>query len=369
MITRDAVLVSRETLTDTQVRTVDLDVDEMISAIEVEIECTNGATNNQGNWPQDITALLEVIDGSDVITSLTGRQAAGLYAYKTGRLPLMDFSEDAAAVQRGSMPILFGRKLWDTSYALDPTRFKNPQLRITMNKAAITAAGATGYAAGNNITCTVVAKVAKAGISPVGFMQARQLHTFTSAAAGEQVVDLPTDYVWHLLMARIYELGTAMQTSITDLRLQMNARAYEPINRRLRELDRLAREMFGQWTLPYVFHAQNADTALVPFHQELGLSLMNQTAGASSIHGLTAFAGSQATLVFQTDAGADIAADEAARAMMVGHAPFGCLPIVLGDLHDPNTWFDPRGYKKAEIVYTQGNAGAAVETVLEQIRA
>jgi len=369
MITRDEILLNRETLTDTQVRTVDIGSGDMISAIVVEIECTNGATNNQGNWPHDITTRIEVVDGSDVITSLSGLQAAGLYTYKTGKLPLLDLNEDAAAVQRGSMPILFGRHLWDPSYALNPNKYKNLQLRITMNKAIITAAGVTGYAAGNNITATAIVKRAKDGINPVGCMQARELHSFTSVAAGDQSVTLPTDNVWHLLMARIYELGTTMQASITDLRLSLGSRDVDVIARRVRELDRQAREQYGQWTIPYVFHYQNADTARCPFHQELAMSAFNQGAGTSSIHGMAAFAGSQATVVLQTDAGADVAADEAARAMLTGHAPFGCLPLPFGRLEDPGSWLDPRAYKKADLVYTQGNAGAVVQTVLEEVRA
>jgi len=49
MKTRDALLDYQKTVKDTEQYTKDLNLTEPISAIALEIECTNGATSNKGN--------------------------------------------------------------------------------------------------------------------------------------------------------------------------------------------------------------------------------------------------------------------------------------------------------------------------------
>jgi hypothetical protein len=50
-----------------------------------------------------------------------------------------------------------------------------------------------------------------------------------------------------------------------------------------------------------------------------------------------------------------------------GHAPHATLPIPFGLMDQPDTWFNPVGRGKVELVLTQ-KVAATCQLVLEQLR-
>ncbi|GAI25981.1 unnamed protein product, partial [marine sediment metagenome] len=53
---------------------------------------------------------------------------------------------------------------------------------------------------------------------------------------------------------------------------------------------------------------------------------------------------------------------------MEGHALHATLPIPLGDLDKPETWFDPAPYRKIELIATEGADAAEQAIIVEQVR-
>lgn len=194
MKTRDAVLLYQEAQADTATKILDIDLADPISAFYIEVECTNGATSNKGNFISDIVTKIEVVDGSEVLHSLNMFQEEAICFYKTGKVPVLFPSEWGGGIQRHGVHLLFGHYLWDPTLCFVPTSYKNPQLKVTFNKAAIRAAGATGFADATNIKLTVVAKVIEEGASPMGFLMQKQIESFTSSTSGDKRIELPTDY-------------------------------------------------------------------------------------------------------------------------------------------------------------------------------
>ena len=93
---RDSVLIYQETQSaDKSSKTIDLDLVDPVSALSFEFEAQNGTTSNVRNpFPFAITKL-EVVDGSDVLSSLSFPQAQALQFYKTGKQPELREDEDA----------------------------------------------------------------------------------------------------------------------------------------------------------------------------------------------------------------------------------------------------------------------------------
>ncbi len=83
---------------------------------------------------------IELVDGSDQLLSLSLKEAQALEFRRKGKMPYVRPGESASGAQEESTLILFGRNLWDKEYYMDLTKFRNPQLKITTNIAAVAAA-------------------------------------------------------------------------------------------------------------------------------------------------------------------------------------------------------------------------------------
>ena len=368
MRTRDAVLDYQATQKDTATYTKDLDLTDPVSALAIEVECTNGSTSNEDNFISDIVTKIEVVDGSDVQVSLTLTQLEALHFYKTGKNPTLFPSEWASGIQRHQALLLFGRYLWDPLYGMDFTRYKNPQLKITFNKAAIRAASGTGFATGDNIKLTVVAKIMEElGAKPVKFLMQKEIDSFTLGASGEKRVELPTDYPYRLALLRAWLQGSDIDECVTQLKLTCDTDKFIALNRYVKQLDAEALAQFG-FVGPFkhdIYRAHGATVRLL-CNKEPAVSI-TEKAGVADIPCVNWEWSSQLYLSLFTHAGAN---DSTARQLTMkefGHALHATVPIIFGRMNEPDTWFNATKYKKVEAVLTQGAAGA-FSLVLEQER-
>ena len=368
MKTRDAVLDYQKTIKDTETYQKDLDLVEPISAIELEVQCTNGATSNLNNFLSDIVTKIEVVDGSEVLYSLNMSQLEALQFYKTGKMPTIFPSEWAGGQQRHNALLMFGRHLWDRDYAFNSKNFKNPQLKVTMNKAAIRAASATGFATGDNILLTTVAKVFEDVPAPGAFLMAKQIENFTSAASGEKRIELPTDYIYRMLLTRFWIQLSDINEIITDLKLTCDTDKFIPINRKVQQLDAAAFAMFGAGRVKHDIRANdNTQTRLI-FNKEPDCRLFQTTQNLFDIIGIAYQWSSEIKIWLGTHAGV---ADTTVRELTMveeGHAPHATLPIPFGRVMNPEDWFDPTAYKKLELVLTQAVVSGVCEIAAEQVR-
>ena len=99
MKTRDIYLARVETLPDSGLKYIKLDVSHPISQLVIEIEATTGSTSCTDHEIHDDITSIEVIDGSDVLFSLNGKQALGIAALTHGKLPPQVLTEVGGATQ------------------------------------------------------------------------------------------------------------------------------------------------------------------------------------------------------------------------------------------------------------------------------
>jgi hypothetical protein len=197
MLVRRSYLENRLTLANSGTRTMDLNYTDPISHIMLTFRATNGATSNKENPVIHNITKIEVVDGGDVITSIRGEVLRGLVAHLQGHTPLGNDSEAANEGQMSSVKVPFGRYDLDTDYAFNPTAFRNPQLKVTWDLAHIRAIGATAYVTGT-LDITAVAVLMEDVSPPTGVLTAKEIYDFTSAASGDERVDMPTDYPWQV---------------------------------------------------------------------------------------------------------------------------------------------------------------------------
>jgi len=368
MRTRDAVLLYQETEKDTATKTLDLNLKEPISALNFEVQCTNGATSNKGNYISDIVTKVEIVDGSLVLGSLNMAQLEALHLITAGQMPALFPSEWGGGGQRHNANLFFGRYLWDRDFNFDATKYKNPQLKVTFNKAAIRAAGDTGFASGDNIKLTVVAKVFDDVPAASQFLMSKQIDSFTSVGSGDKKIELPTDFKYRMLLLRMWLQGYDINEIISKVKLTCDTDKFIPIERYTQQLDAEA--------LPYTYgrlkHDMffgSGDSIRLLFNKEPFCHVYAQTPGTPRMFNLTAQWSSELSEVevYAHDGTLDTE-DRKVTAIEEGHALHATLPIPFGRLSEPEDWFDPTPYERLDLILSQGTASATVEIVGQQVK-
>jgi len=367
MKTRDAVLLYQETQTDTATRILDIDLADPISAFWIEVHCTNGASYNLDNFISDIVTKIEVVDGSEVLASLNMFQLEALHFYKTGKVPVLFPSEWGGGQQRHGAMLLFGHYLWDPTLCLVPTQYKNPQLKITFNKAVNTTAGTTGFASGNNIILTVVAKVIEEGASPMGFLMQKQIESFTSATSGDKRIELPTDYPYSMLLCRFYVSGSDIDEVISHLKLTCDTDKFIPVDRKVKQLDEQAFATFGPVDYKHDFHRGGSFTAVVLVNKEPWITGFVKTPATPRVIVPWAQWSSNYNGELYDMAGSLDGTARQITGHVHGHALHATLPVIFGIYGNPGDYFPAPNYGKIELVLSQ-EVAAVCEIILEQRR-
>ncbi len=365
---RQNVQLYQEVQKDTATKILDLDLPDPISALELEVECTNGATSNKGNFISDIVTKIEVVDGSEVLYSVSMAQLEALQFYKTGRMPVMFPSEWGGGLQRHNALVLFGRYLNDPEYVFQPARYRNPQLKVTFNKAAIRAAGVAGFADADNIKLSVCDHIIQEGATPRGFLSARQVMSYTTLSSGDKRIDLLTDFPTRLMLVRAWLQVSDIDELFTDLKLTFDSDKYILLNRKVKQLDAQALAQFGFGRVKHDIFTQHQAAFRLLFNKEPSFYGWSWEDATPEILGVRYTWSSEGKLDISDNAGTAITSDMKITGVEEGHALHATLPIVMGELMKPETWMDMSSYKKAELVLSQAVGGAVGEIVQEQVR-
>lgn len=369
MRTRDAVIEYQKTLDDAGTLTKDLDLVDPISALYLEFDATNGTTSNKGNWISDVITKVEIVDGSDVLYSVNLSELEALYFYKTKQTPVLFPCEWASGGQRHGCYLLFGRYLWDRDFCINFAKFKNPQIKITSNLAAITAVSATTAFATGTLKGTIVAKVMEeSGVAPSKYLMAKEIDSFTSAASGDKRIDLPVDYVYRMLMIRAYQQNYDINETLSDVKITADTDRYIMLNRKVRQLDAEALAQFGMVAFKHDVFRSNAEHTRLLINKEPIIAPYLTEADVQNFINLNAIWSNDMYAYNYDKAGSADATDRKHTMLEMGHALHATLPIPMGLMDQPDTWFNPATYKKLEAVLTQATASSTVQIVAEQVR-
>ena len=362
---RDVYLEQGKTLADSGTHTIDISPVDPISQLMVNIWATNGATSNKDAPIARIITKIEVIDGADTIFSMDGRLAHALYYYMSGNRPQHAIREEGTESQSCNIPLMFGRWLWDPQFALDPTRFRNLQLKVSWNLAAVRAVGATGFLTGS-AQLSVIAKVME-GLEapPAGFMMSKNHYSWTTGASGDERIALPSDYPYVLMMLRAWESGVSMTDSITNFKLNIDFDKYIPLDIELGDLINRVEDMYGTMYLPILFQGDSSE------NHELWVG------DASSIQAMAVEADRYVSLLsftagrYQLGIYNNLGVAQTAQTVNVdiwGLCPWNCVVVPMGVISDPATYLMAPEHGDIKAVITQGNAGAEADVVLTQLR-
>lgn len=202
MNTRNTTLLSGNDVGASGTKILDLNFPDVISRITVKFSATNPATITIQEVAAANIPKIEIVDGSNVIFSLTGMQTHALDFFDTGRQYICGGSYVVAWGLVAYLTINFGRFLFDPLLGFDPKKFINPQLKITYDEDA-----AVADAVVNELTVYADVFDEKA-VSPTGFLMNKEVFSYTPVAGATEEIDLPDDYPYRklILQARVPDL-------------------------------------------------------------------------------------------------------------------------------------------------------------------
>jgi|SRR5208337_949056 len=353
---RDVVLISDEVATTPTTRMIPLSTTDFISQIDIEYKATTAGTAPSAH-PAANVSKIQVVDGSDVLWSLSGMECQGLEFYDVGK-PSYNFVTDSApAMTISTFRLNFGRYLWDPSLGLDCSKYQNPQLLITHNyRTADTAATAAV------MSVTERAFDAKKPTF-MGFLTAKEIFNYTCGASGSmQQVTIPRDRVLRKLMLQGVGAGYAPYQIYDQLKLSENNDAAIPLNSYTTKIEKWVHTKYGRFEEYLAAQLVSGGRAYyVMPTMDLRVAGLGVTAAEVITDAATTVL--NPTTILSAQGGL-------ANLGVSGYDPHGCLPLEFGDPQNIDDWYDVTGLGSLNLNIIAGSAGVSgsVNVVTEQLR-
>lgn len=354
---RQSVLVDGKALAANNAEIYNLRGLDCISAIDIVLKILN-QSSTPTEHPADAITKIQLVDGSEVLTELTGKQAIALDYYHNRRPSQQGLNYISANYSWAAVRLNFGRWMFDSELAFDPGRYKNPQLIVTTD---INAGGGG----------TPVAQVLEIAAhmfdgkkpTPRGFLRAIEAFRYSVVASGQETIDLPTDLMIKMLMVQGDYKDTSLIQQINKLKLTEENDKKIPFDNSVSDIMKMLASDLPPWIEKLRFNGTTGavEYFITPFYEAVcvlvGIMATPNYGSAT-----------------QTDGGTmDIDMNSAAEGdgLVQGWAPHGCVGLDFGDPWDPSDWYDVTSIKSLKLKLTAGSSASSSGTnkvILQQYK-
>ncbi len=357
---RLATILSRKAIAADVTEIIDLNLADPVSRFEICYECTSTGSGNLEHHAAKCVTKIELIDGSDVLFSLSGQEAQAVDFFHNRKEPANQNKYLGGFEAEMVFNMNFGRHLWDPVMAFDPKRFINPQLKITIDVSA----GGFGSVGG---FLTVMAHIFDARVvEPTGFLMHKEIKNYGLGSASHEYTDLPTDYPYRKMFIAAQTEGVHMAGLLNTIKLSEDNDRKIPFDVTVTEL---LRSIVGRGPLyreSIIFAAGASSTYFycTPCHN---IKAVASSWEVSSIPAVIT--------VFSPDGGKGrLRATDTMTNVCVtveGYAPHGAMEIPFGLQDDPADWYDVAkfGSLMLDILsITDRTTADLVQIFLQQLR-
>jgi len=356
MNSRVATILAQSDLGASGTKIIDINIKDVISRITINFYSLNAALGVAAHAAANIEKI-EIVDGSDVLISLTGFQAQALNFYDRGKTPYTSMRNYDATSQRAIFGIDFGRYLYDPKLAFDPKKFTNPQIRITWDE--------TNAQADTIVSnCTVMADIFDELVpDPVGFISTKEIYSYTVATTGYEYVDLPTDYIIMQLFAKGFKADYGFTSIFDGFKLSEDNDKRIPFDLSADEVERKAMEEYG-WVKEHIkieatavqvnFYGMPCDSAYASTSCEGGLENAQAWSHGGGRYGFIGAAGTYR-----------------GRVTMIGLGPHGTFPLLPKPGKEIEDWYDVTKLGSLKLRIDDSAPAAATytgELIIKQFR-
>lgn len=355
---RYATVLAEKALNTKGTETIDLNIQDPISRLEIGWHPTLGDDAMSAALAVGIEKI-ELVDGSDVLHSLNGRENQALCIYDR-RVPTMNHGELVAGADLyATFGIDFGRYLWDPELVFDPKRFRNPQLKITHDSTLLSANTST------HLIEVFAQCFDEKAISPIGFLMSKEHKAYTLGdAAAYEYTDLPTDFPIRQMIVRAYLTQVGPKNIMDTVKLSEDNDKRIPIDC---GLEAYIRRMKGQW--------QAVEEAFIDYASPGGLSFkyITPTDHVTAAGGFGIGAAGP-TYLDAFIMGGYVQWRNVNGAMTLGQAagylPHHCIQFPFGKQNDMDDWYDVTkvGSLRLRLLSKAAGSGGTVGIILQQLR-
>ena len=344
---RLAKILDAKTYTADEVAVININLSEPISAIFIEAKPLNNG-NTPTAHPVVAIPKVEIVDGSNVLHSLSGAEIQARSFYTLGKFAenVLDYINDEYCTVPLVIP--FGRFIGDPLFALDPARYKQPQLRITVDIGA-------GASACDALILDIDAWVFdEKSINPQGFLCAKEYYKYSLVSSAIEDIDLPRDrkirgiYINSLYTGKYpYEQFNSVKISEdNDRRIPYDVKTSHYIKflaaKHGKLYEHLAHLVDTNGIAAYVAAAYEAFA--VGNARDATAAYFAQTGG----NGGTVTLKGNAAVIF--------------HGIVSGLCPHGSVLYPFGDLNEPDDWYDTTKLGSLKLKITAGSSVGASST-------
>jgi len=353
---RIAQILSEKTLGTAGTEVIDIDVQDPISQLLFEYKSTRVSNTNAGHVAGNLTKI-ELVDGADVLFSLSGKQMQALDYYDQVKVPYSFRTNAIGVMELLTLNYNFGRKLWDPLLALDTKRFRNPQLKITHNP-AVNDGSATAH------TLKVLGMIFdEKQVSPTGFLMSKEIKSYTAGADGSyEYTDLPLDHPLRKLLIYAYDDAYFPWQVANEIRLSENNDRRVPIDEKISTLMKWVNSHYPKFVeeLYAVLTTVISDHYVTPGFDTEVFGGADGVAGAVGVEAGT----------LHSPCGLYGAGSYNYRLQVSGFNPHSVVPVLFGDQADPEDWYDVTtlGNLKARIKAGGAGTAGAIALFAQQFR-
>lgn len=350
-------ILAAEAASTAGTKVIDLNLTELVSRLTVQFKgtCSTGVPTAH---PAKMVSKVELVDGSDVLFSLSGQEIQALNFYEQREMSpaALMYVNDVQSIV--TLNLNFGRYLWDPKLAVDPARFSNLQLKVTHNKAS-------GGGAPDAGELSVFANVMeKSDASPTGFLMSKEIQSYALTSSAHEYINLPIDYPYRRLIIASLAAGKQPWEQYNKLKLSIDNDRQVLINNL--SVSTLVKLMPGAREFEEFLVGTgtgSAETTYVTPTMWTFISCLGLNSALSSIVPAQSYGGS---LSVNTDSA------EVYQLHVRGRCPHGALDIPFGIPDEPESWLSVAklGALKADI--TAGSSvgsSSTCELVSQQLRA
>lgn len=339
----------------------------LLSAIEIEIQATNGSTSCTDHEIHDDVTKIEVVDGAEVLESLRMIEWRGLNFYELGKMPRATFDENGGATQKESIMILFGRYLGDPEYYFDPSKFNNPQLIIDV---ALTISATVGFATGTGKVTIKLYIIEEGALPQKGFLMRKEKYNFSTASSGDEYIDLPVDFPYAAIGFSSILTTYRPDEAISQVKLTFDDDEYVPVNIYTEDIMDRLRMMYGLaeqkkrvltaddgTVLTDIYDIHDARIFTEADDHIATVEAIDAEKVSNGLYDLTTVG----TPALQTTA-------KACNIYAKGLCPHGMVIVTPQWVSDFGNLLEVAGRRKLQLILTQAQSGAAVRVVISQVR-
>jgi len=358
---RYATILAEVDLGAAGTKVIDLNIQDPISRLEISYRPKLADMAMLRALADNITKV-ELVDGSDVLHSLDGCENQAVLLYDRRVKTLNSAMLWNGAYSDALLGIDFGRYLYDPELAFDPTKFRNPQLKISHDRARI---GATT----TNHNLEIFARCFdEKAISPIGFLMAKEHYSCVIAADNAfEYVDLPTDHPIRQMLVRGWHTRIDPTDVVDHLRLSEDNDKRIPFDC---NLEFYVNRMKGEWQIlqegliEYIDPGESYNKFVTPT-DEFTTYLANCQAGAQNLGYTDNIRGGYVRRI--NSGGGTVGS----VGIVTGYLPHHCIQIPFGNQQDLNDWYDVTrlGSLRARLQAAANfGSGSEISIILQQLR-